>query len=950
MKIREKLSGAIDSLKLYWKHPPLGRYMPFKEIGSLAVGGIGAKFVISIVQAMMLCVGNGLIGNTIGIDPLPLYIIYAISVVIGIPLGALRAKMIDSRHNPKGKYRPYILSMGIPTSILAIAFVWMPYESMGLLSKCLVVLAFNIAFQFFFNFYNDAFVSLINVLSPNTMERSDVSSLTAVIDSLAPSIISMFMPLIARMITGQNTLYGDMAIYRYAYPPLIIIGFLISLLIYCNTKEKIVQAKTHDIQLKFSDAFRAVARNKYFWIISLAGWLGFLEGSFANIMGWMYNYQGVCTAAQYTLIITVAGNASLWPMLFAPLLIRAFGKRKLLIFSNVMNIFFIMIMLPVIRMGESSHMVWLLLGCVFMNNFVSTMGGVLNPSINADIRDYQQYITGERIDGMFIAVGLIGSIITLGTSLVLPAIYTETGLNETTLAGLKDWLLTLQNPDGSMVIGDRPLNVYDVLYDQGHFINISTILIFASGVGALLNVIPFFFYDLTELKQKAMITVLKIRSLFEDYGNDALSDEDLVGAIDMIEEASLYVNKAPVVLSKRNWKSAKRVKTKKAMALLLAKLKRNSDLLADAKSEYKSACDFAQQEKKQYKEDRLTNEKIEIAKYIMKEINRFESAEGQAEVERAQVFIDAGLDGISKITPLSIHSAKLLPKKTHDEKVARVIALDKTRNEVFAQKVIAKYFPHGVEEFDSSIFDELFAKEDALDAKLNDLYQSLHTAKELKRLTDIESIKEEISVTKAELKVVRKQLKIATNKYTLYTRAARPYLDAKKLLIQQENYRHYEDIKANYEESKRRAEQKLAEQLEQEAREKEEKAAYAAKLKEEKAAAKAAKKAENGKTEKTKEEKVKKPKSDKAPKEKKVKDETDSSKPKKAKTEKSKENKPKKDKLEKAKTEKVKTEKVKTEKVKAEKVKTEKVKKEKDLTKPSKIRKKDLEDKPDDQD
>lgn len=941
MKIREKLSGAIDSLKLYWKHPPLGRYMPFKEIGSLAAGGIGAKFIISIVQLMMLSVGNGLIGNTIGIDPMPLYLIYAISVIIGIPLGALRAKMIDSHRNPKGKYRPYILTMGIPTSILAIAFVWMPYESMDLLGKCLVVLGFNIAFQFFFNFYNDAFVSLINVLSPNTIERSDVSSLTAVIDSLAPSIITMFMPLVAFAITGQNTLY-DMRVYRYAYPPLIIIGFLISLLIYCNTKEKIIQAKTHNIQLKFSDAFRAVARNKYFWIISLAGWLGFLEGAFGNIMGWMYNYQGACSPAQYTLIITIGSNASLWPMLFAPLLIRAFGKRKLLVFSNVMNIFFIMIMLPVIRMGESSHMIWLLLGCTFMNNFVSTMGGVLNPSINADIRDYQQYISGERIDGMFIAVGLIGSIITLGTSLVLPAIYTDTGLNETTLAGLKDWLMTLQHADGSSVIGDRPLNVYDVLYDKGHFINISTVLIVASGVGALLNVIPFFFYDLTEIKQKAMVTVLRIRALFEDFGNNALSDEDLVGAIDMIEEASAFVTQTPVPLSKRSWRAAKRRKCNKMFLLLVAKLKRNKDAVEYAKSEYASVCEETKQEKAIYKNNKLTNEKIEISKYIMKEIKRFETSEGQADVERAQVFIDAGLDGISKITPLSLHSAKLLPKKTHEEKVSRVIAIEKARNEIFAQKTIAKYYPQGVEEFDSSVFDKLFAKEDSLDAKLNELYQSLHTAKELKRLTEIESIKEEISVAKSEMKIIKKQLKIATNKYAIFNRAARPYLDAKKLLIQQENYRHYEDIKANYEESKRRAEQKLAEQLEQEAREKEEKAAYAAKLKEERAAAKAAKKAENGKSEKA----------EKAPKEKKAKtDKSTSEKTKKVKSEKDKSQKVK---SEKVKSEKTKTEKVKTDKVKKDKTlieskpKSERVKKEKDLTKSPKIRKKDLTDKPED--
>ena len=87
-------------------------------------------------------------------------------------------------------------------------------------------------------------------------------------------------------------------------------GFLISIIDYVNTEEKIVRPKKHIVQVRFSDAFRAVASNKYFWIISLAGWMGFLEGSFASIMGWMYHYQSACSAGQYAVITAIAGNAS----------------------------------------------------------------------------------------------------------------------------------------------------------------------------------------------------------------------------------------------------------------------------------------------------------------------------------------------------------------------------------------------------------------------------------------------------------------------------------------------------------------------------------------------------------------------------------------------------------------------------------------------------------------
>ena len=405
----KKIKSLLGDLKKYWKTPPRGRYMPFKEILSLSAGGIGVKLVVWCINNMILSVGNSLIGNTIGIDPRPMYIIYLLGILSSFPLTALRARMIDNTKSMKGKYRPYILTMGIPTVLLGIGFIWMPYENMSLLFKCLVVLLFNIGFQFFFYFYDDVNNSILNVLSSNTVERSDVNSIKAVVENFSPSIAGIFLPIVAKLITGENTLY-DLKVYRVLYPPMLIVGFLISLLIYTNTEEKIVQAKTHVVQIKFVDAFRAIARNKYFWVISLAGWLGFLEGSFNNIIGWLYNYQQAATAGQYAIITAIAGNAAFWPNLVAPFLIRRFGKKKILVYTNILNIGFIALMLPIVRMTGSSLIIWALLFITFVNTFISSLGHLMNPSLQADIRDYQQYITGERIDGMFAAVGLIGNV------------------------------------------------------------------------------------------------------------------------------------------------------------------------------------------------------------------------------------------------------------------------------------------------------------------------------------------------------------------------------------------------------------------------------------------------------------------------------------------------------------------------------------------------------------
>ena len=786
MNIKEKAITLRDDLQLYWKKPPMGRYMSFKEIASLAIGGLGIQFVVFCAQNMIISIGNTLISNTIGIAPKPMYIIYILSVILSFPLTALRGKIIDSSKSKKGRYRPFILSMGLPTAILSIGFVYMPYERMSMIAKCVTVLLFNIGLQFFYMFYYDVDSSIINVLSPNTYERSDVTSIKSVINSFAPTLGNIILPLVARAITGENTLV-DIRIYRAFYPPMIIFGFFLGLLVYFNTEEKIVQAKTHTVKIKFTDAFRAVVRNKYFWIISLAGWIGFLENAVQNIMDWLYSYQEACSAAEYSLIVTIRGNASLWPMLFIPFLIRALGKRKILVVSNIINVIFIILMLPIIRLGDPSKIMWPLMFCFFFNYMAAYAVTLLTPGVNGDIRDYQQYITGERIDGMFVAVGAIGSVVTLITNAALPELYDRSGLNE----------------DVARSLGFDGSNVYEVLSDPGYFKNICSVLIIAATVGATLNVIPYFFYDLTEIKQKAMVTVLKIRALFEDYGNGVLSDAALVEAIDIIEEAKIYHDKKMIKPSKDEIKKARKAKDKSAIKIA----------------------------KQNYKNQKEENEKIEIAQYVIKEINKFDSEAVKAQLEEAKKIYTAGLEGLYTLEIPSMKAAKAMPNNT-EEKELRRNAINRVRMIKDSQKVLRKKYPDGIEKFDVRVFEQLFEKEDQLDAQIKEEVNELRTAAKNKNKSAEKKANEKIKSLRKSRDEIRKKIKAATDENSTYTRAAKPYIEAEKLLKQEENYLHYEDIKARYEESKKRNDEEIQRRTAEEEELKAKRREYAAKAKE----------------------------------------------------------------------------------------------------------------------
>lgn len=798
----------ISDAKIYWKRPPAGRYMPYKEIVSYAVGGIGAYFLIYVIQQLTLAVNNFIIGNVIGIQPGILYVIYVISVISGFPSTAIRATIIDNTRNKKGKYRPYIMSMGIPTCILAIGFVLVPYENIeSQYIKAAIILLFNIGFQFFYMFFYDSYENLIMVLSPNTIERSDATAVKAIVYSIAPSITTAVIPIAAKFLTGGSI--TNFNLYRILYPIFSIIGILLSTIVYANTQEKIVQARTHAVQIKFFDALKAVAKNKYFWIISLAGWLGFLESSYGVILNWLYEYKKACSPEEFTIIGLIYGNASFWGMLFAPFAIRRFGKRNVLVFTNIMNIFFIALMYPIIE-AHPENMIWMVLICLFMNGVVGAFAHILTPSLNADIRDYQQFVTGERIDGMFSTVGLIGSVITLLMSGVLPTVYTACGINETTLAqksGEITQIMTKYLKEGETL---RELITYDVLYIDSIFDKVMLALIMLSVVGAIINVVPYFFYDLSEVRQQGMVKVLKLRALFEDYGNNALSDRDLVEAIDMINEAKEYSVKEPVETNKKALK----------------------EKLGVTGKELRKAC----------KEARELNEKIEVSKIVVKELNKFSDPVVQVQFEQAKKIYAAGLAGLTNVQPDEVERARALPASNEQEKAIRknAIELAKLRRSC-AHAIITKH-DGKIEAFDTSIFEPLFEKEDTINDALTDAYLKLSDAKKAKDKEKVLQIKETIKELKAERKVVAAKIKDATEQNSVYTRLAKPYTDAKRLVVQEENYQHYDEIVSMYDEAKVRADEQRRKEEEEFARLEAEKEAYAAQLKAEKLAAKQAKK------------------------------------------------------------------------------------------------------------
>lgn len=755
--LKEKVSTTWNNVVLHWKTPALGKYVSYKEIIAYGVGGMGVQFVMFFCSLIALSATSFLVGNTIGIKPMHLQYMAVASTIIGFGITIGRSYIIDSARFKSGKFRPWLAITGIPTVIIAVVFVWLPYETMSYMQKVIAVfLCYNLL-QCFYPFFQQAYTDLANVISPNSHERTDIVSVSSIICSMAPSLTGLFVPMLSTLTGGLNSI----TTYRIIHPLVAVVGLLLSYVAYAGTRERIIVAESHVTQFKFSDAFRAVAKNKYFWITSLAGWLGFLEGAVGVIIGWTFIYAYPDRMGLYGVATTLIGNAALWAMLICPIAIRVLGKRNLLIWCNVTNVVLIGLLYPLYNNIPALIILY------YLNGFINSFSIVYNPGINADMRDYQQYFTGERIDGMFGAVGIIGSFIGMFTGMVLPTIYQMLGLEDN----------------------------YDVLEVASFREDMFDVLIIAAVIGAALNFVPYLFYDLTETKQRGIVKVIKIRAMFEDYGNGILRDESIVEAIDIIDEANLLYKDRTLMTTKDDIKKAERLpaRTPEEKEFKKNEIKRlkaaykefntqnrgiKKDRINQAKAMPKSTdAEKAARKaaikaaKKENRELNKLNADISVCDFIIDEMNKYDTLRIKKQVERSRALEAAGYNGIFDYNKEIMIEAKALPKSTHEEREIRSDAITRARALKNARKAMIKFYgsPENIVEPSDDAFK-------AAEALPDDTF-----AHQLEK---------------------KRTVKKLVNEKSKYIRSVKPLLDARRQLTEKENYAHLDDIRARYADAK----------------------------------------------------------------------------------------------------------------------------------------------------
>lgn len=397
--------------------------------------------------------------------------------------------LVYRKLSPKfGKYRCWLVAGILPYMAVMMLLVMFPYNQLSYNDKFWVMNMMFAVWSTFSTCFAQA-NNVQNVITPNTNERTRIISIGSFISGLFPSIYNIIWPVAAAAVGGLT----NIRTYRIVVPIMVLIMIPFALFLAFGCKDRVIQEEDHKPEIDMKKGFKEVLRNKYLWITNISTWITTFSTGAINIVNMLIIYS-MRQDWFMGIMSSILGTAYTPGMLLSPWLIKKFGKKRLMLFCKYMNVACSLLSVAGVYMNS--------LVIIVISQYLATMLGsvmtIITTSINADIWDYQQYISGERLDGCMGIFSYLASPVTTVAAMVVPMIYGMFGFTS-------DW---------------------NILFDTDIRNRIFIVTIVLTAVTGLLSAIPYHFYDMTEQRHEEMMDELRERAKAKNLEH-ALSEEDL---------------------------------------------------------------------------------------------------------------------------------------------------------------------------------------------------------------------------------------------------------------------------------------------------------------------------------------------------------------------------------------------------------------------------------------
>jgi GPH family glycoside/pentoside/hexuronide:cation symporter/probable glucitol transport protein GutA len=371
-----------------------------------------------------------------------------------------------------GRYKPFLVTYGIPIAVITCLIPFVP-TTLPYTTK-LVVLHFLFTLRSRFSaLYYDNPKAIVALLTPNSVERQKYYSFGAIFLGGLRSIFRIIFPIMIASTGG----YLSVKSYQLFVPILSVFSFGMAFFM-IGVKERVASNRGTTPKVEFGKSAKSLLRNKYFWIVNIAGVLGLWNAIADGVINYTLIYS--LRIEWIVGIASIAGITSSLGNIAIPFLIKRFEKRTIIIW---MRAIWALITAGYLLGLHFDNSVWILLFFIFLRSGISAGCGGLTDGLNADILDYHQWKTGERADNMINIFGWFTTPVSTALGFVAPALLKMVGFTS-------DW---------------------DVLFDSFIFGRAMRIYVYLGIVGLILCTIPFFWYDLTREKHDFYVAEIAAR-------------------------------------------------------------------------------------------------------------------------------------------------------------------------------------------------------------------------------------------------------------------------------------------------------------------------------------------------------------------------------------------------------------------------------------------------------
>lgn len=524
----EKATDGLFQFKAYWRKPPKGYQVSYKEFAAFAVGCGGQSFLSILVQYTTLATSVHLMISYFKMSTGMAWFLGVVAAAVTIIRSPILSMIIDNSNGKKGKFKPFLMWSAVGSIVCfgVIPYIPKAWTEMGLFSIPLPAipimgvheastLDFNLAILlaflfvqaglFFYTLLNQCIGGIEQTISSVAQERANISALRGLVSNIPGSVINVFLPILAGSLFASRGGWNAVEMYRLIFPVCAVGSLFLVSLIVKGVEERVVVNQGYVAKVRFWEGVKLLSRNKYFWILNIYN-AATMVRNLSNITTWITQYSFVSDTAKTWVGLyctTLLMNAVAVALLIGPFMVRKFGKRKVALATNFGYVGMILLQLVFYK-----HPVLILT----VSFFQQLCGGFyFIPGImTSDVLDSIQLQTGKRLEGFWQNYSeMIKTVLTVFTGMLTPLFLSLGGI------GFSDNL--------SIVLQNESLR-------NGAFFYQSLLAL----LGSVIAAVPFLFYDLTEHKHANIVRVLKIRAAVKNYQDHTLQDKDVLNVQEIL--------------------------------------------------------------------------------------------------------------------------------------------------------------------------------------------------------------------------------------------------------------------------------------------------------------------------------------------------------------------------------------------------------------------------------